>query len=220
MADVSIIDGQGNMAKPAARQWRQQDNKSLLQMTVGNGGTYIVGVSTKASDITLSADEFNDYLKHDGVVDILQQRRQQGLLEKTASERYAKHVKTILQVGDKPSDSWSHYLDYPLEIIPLQNPNTLCAADTLAFKVVAYGLPVVNQQVYASYAGYHQHDGDVHREAVETRTDADGIARIKLASDGRWYLRLIRMLPSSDRHIDYQSNWATLTFDAACTKKT
>ena len=51
----------------------------------------------------LTAEEFNDYLEHDGVTDVLERRRSQGQLTSDARERYSKHVKAIVQVGEPRS---------------------------------------------------------------------------------------------------------------------
>jgi hypothetical protein len=45
------------------------------------------------------------------------------------------------------------------------------------------------------------------------RTDGEGVAQVEVTHSGRWYVRLIRMLPSDDEGVDYESNWATLTFE-------
>ena len=80
--------------------------------------------------------------------------------------------------------------------------------------MLADGEPAGDQLVYASYAGFHSHDETgTHREAAALRTDAKGVARVEITRPGRWYLRLIRMLPSDDEGVDYESNWATLTFE-------
>ena len=145
---------------------------------------------------------------------MLEARRSNETADQPAAERYSKHVKTILQVGDPTTDSLRHRLEYPIEIVPMQNPATLAAGDSLEFLVLAEGEPVTNQLVYASYEGFHSHDETgAHREAAALRTDDNGVARVELTQSGRWYLRLIRMLPSDDEGVDYESNWATLTFE-------
>ncbi|MCG8467619.1 MAG: DUF4198 domain-containing protein, partial [Gemmatimonadetes bacterium] len=59
----------------------------------------------------------------------------------------------------------------------------------------------------------HDDEGG-HDEAVETRTDADGVAVIPLGAGGRWYIRTIHMSePTTESEVDYVSNWATLTFE-------
>ena len=68
--------------------------------------------------------------------------------------------------------------------------------------------------MYASYEHYHQHDAQGHVEAVTTRTDSYGVATIPLSGAGRWFVRTIHMVETmSEPDVDYESNWATLTFE-------
>ena len=190
------------------------DEVTILSFETGAPGTYLVGVSTKARMIELSAEDFSDYLKHDGVTDVLEAREAKGIPDRAANERYSKHVKTILQVGDAATETYAHRLGYPIEIVPLANPAVVGVGDTLEVLVLADGEPAAGQLVYASYEGFHPHDesGD-HREAVNTRTDDSGLASIDISRPGRWYVRLIRMVTVDEDGVDYESNWATLTFE-------
>lgn len=217
MRDVSIVDGSGWVSQPDDDQWRDQDDMSLLTFETGEPGTYVVGVSTRPRDIELSAEDFNDYLRHDGVLDVLAAREEAGILDRAATERYSKHVKTILDVGEASGEAWKQALGYPIEVVPGSNPADLCAGDRLEFKVLADGAPVAGQLVYASYAGFRgPADDGGHSEAFSTRTDARGVAGVELTTEGRWYLRLIRMVEVDEPGLDYESNWATLTFEVEC----
>jgi len=214
MIDVSVVDGEAQVSHPATDQWRDQGPVAVLDIETGVAGTYLVGVSTTPNMIELTAEEFDDYLKHDGVLDVLAARKHQGGLTEPVRERYSKHVKTILQVGDTVTDSHSYKLGYPIEIVPLTNPSRLEVGDTLECLVLADGKPVAQQLVYASYDGFYSHDGSgTHREAVNSRTDENGLVKVELSKAGRWYVRLIRMLPVDEEGADYESNWATLTFE-------
>lgn len=214
MTDVSVVDGSAEVSHPATGQWRDEGEVAILDFETGSPGTYLVGISTAANMIELTAEEFDDYLKHDGVLDVLEAREHEGDLTEPVRERYAKHVKTILQVGEAVTDSFSFRLGYPIEIVPLANPASLNEGDTLEFLVLADGKPVPDQLVYASYDGFQSHDGDdAHREAASSRTDENGLVEIELSKSGRWYVRLIRMLPVDEEGADYESNWATLTFE-------
>jgi uncharacterized GH25 family protein len=214
MLDVTVIDGANQATHPSPEQWRDQEKMTFLDFQSGPPGTYVVGVSTAPRMIELTADEFNEYLEHDGVVDVLEARSKNGTSDQPAAERYSKHVKTILQVGESATDSYGHRFGYPIEIVPMANPGDLIAGQTLEVLVLAEGEPVADQLVYASFPGFHSHDdNDSHREAASVRTDEQGVARIVLTRPGRWYVRLIRMLPSDEEGVDYESNWATLTFE-------
>ena len=214
MLDVTVIDGANQPSHPSTDQWSDEGKVSSLVFQSGPLGTYVVGVSTAPRMIELTAEEFNEYLEHDGVMDVLDARRSDGTIDQPAAERYSKHVKTILQVGESTTDSYGHRLGYPIEIVPLANPGDLASGRTLEVLVLAEGKPVAGQLVYASYEGFHSHeDTGSHREAATLRTDEKGVARVELTRSGRWYVRLIRMLPSNEEGVDYESIWATLTFE-------
>ena len=213
MLDVSIVGPEAAVVHPDTSPWRDVDNAALLSFRTGPAGTYVLGVSTAPRVIDLEADAFNDYLEHDGVLDMLSARRANGTLGDDARERYAKHVKAVVQVGDRHTGSFDTVLGYPIEIVPLANPYTLTVGDTLAMRVLEEGTPVADQLVYASFEGYHGHDADGrHREAVETRTDDEGVARIALGHVGIWYVRLIHMVELDEDEVTHESKWATLTF--------
>ncbi len=220
MQDVRIVGPGDEAVHPDTAQWREKDNTTWLDFKTGAPGTYVIGVSTLPRFIDLSAEEFNAYLEHDGVLDVLEARKREGTLDKPARERYSKHVKAIFQVGDQRTDAYQHRLGYPIEIVPLKNPYALGVGDTFEVLVLKEGQPVADQLVYASYEGYHSHDeagehdeAGGHAEAVKTRTDEDGVARIELLHAGQWYVRLIHIVAADEEEVDYESNWTTLTFE-------
>ena len=214
MLDVSIVGPKMEVSHPDTAQWWEKDNTTWLNFRTGEEGTYVIGVSTAAKTIELSAEDFNTYLEHDGVLDVLEARKKEETLDKPALELYSKHVKAIYQVGDERSNSFRHKMDYPIEIVPRQNPYDLKKGDAIDVLVLRDGNPVAHQLVYASHAGYHGHDdAGAHIEAVKTRTDEKGMAHVTLSESGVWYIRLIHMAKHPDPEIDYESNWATLTFE-------
>ena len=78
MVDVTVIDGALEATHPAPEQWRDEGTVTFLDFQSGAPGTYVVGVSTAPRMIELTAEEFNDYLEHDGVLDVLEARRREG----------------------------------------------------------------------------------------------------------------------------------------------
>jgi len=214
MLDVSVVGPGRKAVKPDTTQWQDVDSTSVLSFETGGPGTYVAGVSTAPRMIELSAEDFNEYLSHDGVLDILKQRTDAGDLDKPATERYSKHVKAVFQVGNRRTRGFSAKLRYPIEIVPQRNPYKLEVGDELGVRVFLRGKALRNQLVYASHEGYHGHDDQGrHIEAVQTRTNWRGKATIPLSEPGRWYVRLIHMAPVDEPGVDYESNWATLTFE-------
>jgi uncharacterized GH25 family protein len=210
MADVSIVAG-GNVSKPAATSWSDDATASYLKYRTGAPGTYVVGVSTKARVITLSRADFIAYLKHDGVLDTLATFEKEALAN--VRERYSKHVRAIVQVGDPRTADYSMPLGYPVEILLDQNPYDLKFGKEVSFRVLYRGKPLANQLVRASYDGFHGHDASGnHINAHSMRTDKDGRAKFLLSNKALWYISLIYMQKVSEPDVDYESNWATATF--------
>ncbi len=151
MMDASIV-GQGNRTSINPEQWTDKDTTiTQLAFNTGAAGTYVVGVATKPRNIALTAEKFNDYLRHDGVLDMLEKRTNDSLLGKDAVESYQKHVKAIYQVGAVKTNDWSTVLGYPIEFVPQANPYEKYNGETLDVQLLLDGKPLSNQLVYADY---------------------------------------------------------------------
>ena len=224
MEDVSIIYG-GERIQPSASKWFEKDSITFLELETKEAATYVIGVSTKARSIEMDAQAFNDYLKHDGITDMLDKRKKDGTLDTPAKELYAKHVKTIIQVGDSLSKDWSTSLNYPIEFIPFKNPYEVHVGHELEIQLRYGQKPLANQLVYVGTQVNelsHTHDGSTHSHALnETqeqasltsyRTNENGVITLDIKQEGTWYLRTIHLEELSEGEFTHQSNWATLTF--------
>jgi hypothetical protein len=180
---------------------------STLAIQTGAAGTYVVGASTKPRLISLSAKDFNAYLQEDGLPDVLSARRRAGELRKPARERYHKHVKALLQVGDDRTDDYRTVLGYPAELVPVTNPYSLRVGQVLAFRCLVEGAPSQRQYVVA---GSQSSAGKLNERGY--RADSAGIVRVPITRRGKWYVKFIRMEPVQDS-VDYESKWASLTFE-------
>lgn len=170
MTDVSLVGG-GQHLHPDTTQWSEKDSTTLLSFRTGQPGTYVAGLSTRARSIELAAEDFNNYLEHDGVLDMLASRKEKDILDQDAVEKYAKHVKAIFQVGDQRTNDWQTVLGYPIEFVPQSNPYHLHDGEPLKVQLLRNGKPLANQLVYAnSVTSAHNHD---HEHADGTSHDHD-----------------------------------------------
>lgn len=207
VADVSVVVD-GRRSHPGFDGWHAEGDTTFLDIRTGEAGTYVLGVSTRPNDLSLSADDFNLYLASDGVVDVLRQRALDGELGMGARERYSKHVKAVLQVGERVSSRVDAVLGYPAEVVPLDNPYASSVGDVVRFRILVDGAPVAGQLVLAGGArGTHVID------EREGRSDRDGIVRFTLDEPGVWYVKFINMRKVDAEGLDYESKWATLTFE-------
>ena len=211
MADISIL-ANGRVLNPPHADWYDDEDSSYLKYRTDNAGTYVIGVSTHANTIAMSPEEFISYLVHDGVLDTLATFEKENKLTQVR-ERYSKHIRTVVQVGDKKTADYSEQLGYPVEILLDQNPYDLRFGDELSFRVLFEGNPVANQIVRSSYQGFHTHGASgAHISSYNMRTDKDGRAKFLLSNKALWYISLIHMQKIDDAEADYESNWATITF--------
>ncbi|MGQ0646797.1 MAG: DUF4198 domain-containing protein [Gemmatimonadaceae bacterium] len=209
LTDVAIVSPLGRSTLDTA-QWTVTGDTSTFRFTTGPGGTYVLGVSTKPRQLELKGLEFNAYLRDDGIPDELSARTREGRLLEPSNERYHKHVKALVQVGDTPSREFSTVLGYPAEIVPLVNPYSLKVGGTLPMRLLVRGEPVANQ--YVLYGGRTASEGRVLQRS--TRSDAEGVVRIPLRHRGTHFVKFIRMarLTNDPELANYESLWSTLVF--------
>ena len=205
--DISVVAPSGTAQLDTAA-WRVQGDSTWLRLQTGEAGTYVVGAAILPRELTLAAEDFNEYLEHDGIPDILAYRAERGELGEPATERYSKHVKAVFQVGAERSDGFAAVLGYPAEIVPLSNPYLLSAGDVLRVRCLVDRHPVADQPVLWGGEGP---DGPIGERS--TRADQDGIAEVTIDAPGKWYVKFINMVPAPEPELDYVSRWATLTFE-------
>jgi hypothetical protein len=207
LQDISLVSPAGRSRIPASA-WSTEEKRSWLSLQVGEPGTYVAGVSVRPNRIELTGSQFNSYLEEDGILDVLAARREAGELDRPARERYSKHVKAIFQVGDRRTGEFQAVLGYPAEIVPLTNPYSIRAGGELVVRCLVDGQPVAQQIVLWGGEGPN---GPMAQQMV--RTGADGTARLRLSAPGRWYVKFVHMERLSEPDFDYESKWATLTFE-------
>lgn len=208
LLDVSMRGPGGSVAIDTS-EWGVDGDTSQLVIRAGSEGTWTIGASTKPRMIELTGAEFNEYLRVDGIPDVLAERRAKGELDRPARERYHKHIKAIVQAGASRTGEYGEPFGYPAELIPLGNPYDLRVGDTLRVRAVANGRPVANQYVVSG--GRTWNGGRIQMRGV--RTDAQGVASIRIRARGAWYVKFIHMTRlEGDTEADYESRWASLTF--------
>jgi uncharacterized GH25 family protein len=205
--DVSLVSPSGR-ERLDTTVWTTAGDTSSVTIRVGTAGTYLVAASTKPNVIALKAKDFNTYLASDGVPDVLESRRRGGELERPVRERYSKHVKTLIQAGSTRSEQIATELGYPAEILPLNNPYALRVGGTVRIRTLVDGQPVPNQ--YILYGGRTPDGGRLAQRSI--RSNDDGVALVPVRSRGTWYVKFIHMTRVDGDSVDYESKWATLTY--------
>ncbi|WP_051382694.1 DUF4198 domain-containing protein [Gloeobacter kilaueensis] len=180
----------------------------LVDLRLDTPGTYLISLDRNAQNIVLQPKEFEAYLSEEGLNDILVLRRKLGKAQSPGRERYARSIKSIIQLGTVFNDDVAgRTLGQTIEIVPEQNPARLRSGENLSVRIRFAGQPLVDQQINAF--------GPNRRLAA--RTDRAGRATFRLDEPGAWIVRLVHMRPctSDCGATDWESFWSSITFAIA-----
>ena len=208
LTDASVVSPSGVRTNQKETDFTKNETTAFMNLAPKEVGNYVVGLSTMWRENSLKAGEFNEYLVGEGIPDILENRKRDNELEIDGRYRYSKYVKTILQVGKKQTESYKTVLGYAVEMIPQANPYKLKRGDSIEILCLKDGKPLVGQTVLTGY----ESGGKLAAEK-SVRSDEKGIIKIKLDGAGKWYAKFINMVKIDDPKLNYESKWATLTFE-------
>ncbi len=90
----------------------------LYAFSAGKEGNYLLSSDRNWFYINLGPNEFEDYLKEEGMEYVIQHRKKLGECNKDGKERYQRYIKTLLQVGELTDTIFSKKTGSDLEIIP------------------------------------------------------------------------------------------------------
>ena len=200
-----IVDASG---RREIEEMKVEGNSLVLETRLDNPGVALAAVAVQPKFIRLKAEEFNEYLEHDGLPQILELRKKTGQLGEEAREMYAKLAKAILKVGEGgPHDLAIKPVGLRIEIVPLEDPHQLSpVGDSLPIQVLWESQPLQGVYVYPLAAGE-----DEYHQGYET--DVNGKTSVPIEGAGLWSLHCIYMRPYLDKgKADWESFFATTTF--------
>lgn len=208
LTDISVVSPSGAVSHPFEKDLTKNETTAFLNVTPTEAGNYVAGLSTMWRESSLPAAEFNKYLPAEGIPDILENRTRDGELDKDAKYRYSKYVKAIFQAGNQTTDNYKTVLGYAVEMVPQQNPYKLKKGASLDILCLKDGKPLAGQIVTTGYEAGGKMLGE-----TSVRTNKDGILTLKLSGAGKWYAKFINMVKIDDPKLNYESKWATITFE-------
>jgi uncharacterized GH25 family protein len=178
-----------------------------IEARFASEGNHLLAFNNTNKFIELEANKFNEYLKSEGLDNIVILRRQKGEENKNGREFYQRCVKTLFQVGNKQDNTFRKNTGMRLEIIPEQNPYINSPNKTITFKILFDNQAVKNALVLA----WHYQNGKVSVE--NKRTSDKGDVQFLVKNEGRWMISTVKMIPiQNNTEVDYQSFWGSYTF--------
>lgn len=178
-----------------------------LQVAMFDEGPAMVTFNSTNAFIELEPQQFNAYLKEDGLQNAMDFRATNKQADASGKELYQRSVKTLIQVGSATNDCFKQPTDLPLDIIPKNNPYTLKNNQALTVKILFNKKPLVNSSVKL----WHRLRDTTMLQNL--KTNQKGELSFKVHTAGKWMLSTVRMSHlDNDAKADWQSYWGSLTW--------
>jgi uncharacterized GH25 family protein len=148
-------------------------NEVGVPLTIEKEGTYVASVAMKPVFMSVTPEG----------------RKMQSKkgLSNAISCRYVEFfAKAIFHAGKPGGSAYKSVLGQTIEIVPQEDPGLMKAGDYLPVKVFFQGKPLVDEFVYATYVGFSTRED----YAFTTRTDREGIAKIRMTNPGIWWVKV------------------------------
>ncbi|MEQ1800981.1 MAG: DUF4198 domain-containing protein [Gammaproteobacteria bacterium] len=179
-------------------------------LAINAPGLRLIGYHSNRAFVDLEAGRFDKYLEKEGLEAIRQLRRERRQEAVNGREYYSRCAKSLVNAGEKPGAGFDRELGYPLELIPRTNPYALVPGKALPVALHYQGKPLAGVLVIAFTA-------DQPARRIQARTNREGLVTLPLDHAGRWLVKAVHMIevPDSDPAADWESFWASLTFEIA-----
>ena len=185
------------------------EGKVLLAETTVAAGSSLLSVRTKPNFIELQPLKFEEYLRHEGLTEVLRWRAEHNETATAGRERYSKYVKSLVVAGT-PTGFYNHVVGYPIEIVPMADPAALKVGAELPIRVMFRGKPAADLQIEMAWLPLN---GKATRRTAG-RTDQEGRLRIPIGSSGVWKLHTVLMERCAEpSEADWESFWSSFTFE-------
>jgi uncharacterized GH25 family protein len=168
-------------------------------------GTWLLVYDSNHSSIELEGPKFEAYLAEEGLERISKLRADRGQTAARSREIFSRCAKSLVSVGNGPTQGFDRVLGLPLELVPEASPGELPAGGELPVILLFRGKPLAGALVVAV-------PRDGLDSKVSVRTGDDGRVRLRLDKAGDWLLKAVHMEPApAESGADWESFWASLT---------
>ena len=186
---------------------RDSSKVDIDALTLLQEGTHLMTFTTTNQFIALEPQKFNEYLKDDGLEDVIAFREKNSESGLKSRELYRRCAKVLLQVGEKTDTTFKTPVDLALDIKPLKNPYTYKHTDKPAFRISYNGKAYTNALVRCWHRANNKTDIQLQR------TNKNGEVIFNPAGEGNYMISVVKMERLKEtQHAEWQSTWGSLVF--------
>lgn len=177
-----------------------------IQYHFASVGTHLISLQSSAAYVESESEVFNEYLKEDGLENIIEHRTRTNTMDEMAREYYTRYAKLLIQSGDRTDETYRKSAGLKYEIIPQKNPYDLNPGDYLPCLVLYEGQPASHTLVKV----WNQVGNRTFLQNIYT--EKDGTITFPISNSGSWMVSSVKMIRSNYEGADYESMWASLVF--------
>ena len=172
-------------------------NEVGVPLNLKKEGTYLASVVMKPVFVSVTPEG--------------RKRKSKKELPDAISCRYVEFfAKAVFHAGKPGGNAFKAVLGQTIEIVPQKDPCLIKNGDYLPIKVLFKGKPLAGEFVYATYIGFST--GEDY--AYTTRTDHNGVARIRILNPGIWWLKVPYKRPHENKaECDIDQYATIMTFE-------
>lgn len=178
------------------------ENRLVATVPAPSGHIILTGMRPAVTE-SMSSGSFTNYLEEEGLQHVLDARAKNGETDKPGRERYSMFLKSILLAG-APDEGYKAIVGSPIEIVPEKDPYQIEAGEALPVRVLLRDKPASGLEIYAATPG--------QTNKSVGKTDAEGRLSVPVTR-GAWRLHTISIERVALPDADWESFWATLTFE-------
>lgn len=195
-AEVDLLAAAADGADPLAR------------LSLEPGG-HLIGIERNIARIEMRARKFNRYLEHEGLAAAYADRKRARERLRRGRERYTRHLKAFVQVGEASDGVSMRTLGHRIELVPERDLAGLHAGDRFAMTLRLDGAPLAGAMVEA----FVRPPGGGEPRGQKLVSDAQGRVEFAATQAGAWLVRTVHMRRCAGcSDADWESFWAGYSF--------
>jgi len=135
-----VVGPSGDLGLP--RNLFQDGEYLATRVALPAPGLYLGMMTIFERDIEMKGAEFTEYLRDEGLDQVIAERARLGQTDATARERYARYSKIVLSTGPGSSAHLTRAAGMKAEFVPSVNPAAVKPGDSIAVQLLIEGKPV------------------------------------------------------------------------------
>ncbi|MEO6076824.1 MAG: DUF4198 domain-containing protein [Dokdonella sp.] len=176
----------------------------LLSAKMDRSAAGVLWIDLAPKTLSLDADKVEEYLAEIDPPASVRAAYMAQAEPRHWRETYVKHAKALTGSAGETPTAWSKPVGSELEIIP-SAISLLTRNSNARFQVLSGGKPLADFAIGVV--------GGSNAKPRLLRTDGNGEVELPIDGAGYWMLRVTQLTPSTTKNIDWDSHFATLTFD-------